>query len=98
MSVSRFALLIMVAPLMTGAALNAQAAVHASSVRLERCDRLHVQLDATLEAKHAAGRVDTAKALGARASKLCASHKEALGARTYVKALSLMGVKHVDVN
>jgi hypothetical protein len=82
---------------MTSAAAASQPPGRQTSIRLERCESLHSQYLAALASRQPQDRTGIAETIGAKASKLCAAHKEAQGARAYVKALSYLGVRHVDV-
>lgn len=69
----------------------------AGSSRDEECRLLEHQLQHELLVTHAkARRAAEAKALQAKASKLCASHRQAQGIKTFADALKLLGVEPVD--
>lgn len=97
MPILRIASLLLLLPLMTSAAAASQPPGRQTSIRLERCESLHSQYLAALASRQAQNRTGMAEMMGAKASRLCAAHKEAQGARAYVKALSYLGVRHVDV-
>lgn len=97
MPFSRIASLLLLVPLMMSAAAAAQPPGRQTSIRLERCESLHSQFLAALARRQPQNRTGMAETMGAKASTLCAAHKEAQGARAYVKALSSLGVRHVDV-
>ncbi|WP_137155892.1 hypothetical protein [Rhizobium sp. FKL33] len=97
MQFTHIASLLLIVPLITSAAAAAQPPGREQSIRLERCESLHSQYLAALASRQAQDRTGMAETMGAKASTLCAAHKEAQGARAYVKALSYLGVRHVDV-
>ena len=64
--------------------------------RMERCERLDVQLQKALKTKRTARHASTARALRTKARRLCATRREAQGIRTYADALKLLGVRPID--
>ena len=69
----------------------------ASTTRDEECHALLRQLQQGLLVTHAKARhVAEAKALGAKAAKLCASRRQAQGIKDYADALKLLGIRPID--
>lgn len=80
---------------MLGLAAVCQAS--AATTREVECRMLQKQLQHQLLVTHAkAIRVAEARALQAKASRLCASSRKAQGIRTFADALHLLGVRPID--
>lgn len=90
--------LAMVTALAAGSAAAAPAPSHARRFvsRIERCSLLDKQLETVLKTKRTVRHATTARALRSKARRLCATHREAQGIRTYADALKLLGVQPND--
>lgn len=64
--------------------------------RRERCYQLQRQLDQAIASSAASRDVGTADRLKKRAIYLCSHRKESQGARAFVKALAIFGLKPID--
>lgn len=64
--------------------------------RNERCNLLDRQLETVLRTNRTARHAFAARALRSKAERLCRTHRQAQGIRTYADALNLLGVRPFD--
>jgi hypothetical protein len=79
-------------------AFSAQASARDQNVRRERCSQLQQQLDAAMKTHRPFAETEMVTRLRKKAISFCATDKEAQGARTFAKALHLLGLKPLGLS